>query len=135
MRSHINETRLRRLQQLINRFPKDPGNRAAFCREHGLNEAQVGHWFTGVRSFGEKSARSVEDAVGLAPGYLDWDDSTIQSWWPALNPANQKAVADHAIALLSAQKNSKDGQDHQAAQAKTKKKGSAAKGPLVSNGD
>ncbi|MFZ6871140.1 hypothetical protein ACO0LF_03635 [Undibacterium sp. Di27W] len=78
MNDEIAELRQKKLQELIDSFSTDPGNRAAFCRAHGLDPLQIGQYFTTGshgRNIGERKARHIEKMVGLEPGWLDQIDS------------------------------------------------------------
>lgn len=78
MEKNIAEIRLINLQKVINEFSPSPGNRAAFCRAHGLDPAQLGQYFTGSehgRKMGERKAREIETAASLPPGFLDQVES------------------------------------------------------------
>ncbi len=65
------EIRQRSLRRLID--DKYSKNSAEFCRAHGFDENRVRHLLNGVRNFGEKSARKMEEACGLPDFYFDID--------------------------------------------------------------
>ena len=79
MTKNMHQIRLSNLQRLIDDYPTDPGNRAAFCRAYGLDPLQVGQYFTGGengRNIGERKARAIEGVVGLDAGWMDRHDSS-----------------------------------------------------------
>jgi len=93
------------LQKLIDDFPHNPGNRAAFCRHYGLDALQIGQYFTeskNGRNIGERKAQSIEKLVGLTTGWLSQEQpdnpyAKTQSA-PALHVADERRDDSYANA-------------------------------------
>ena len=65
----ISETRKRRLLELTQRYDSV----ADFCRKCNLTETYIRQLTGGHRNIGEKTARKIERAAGIASGWLDGD--------------------------------------------------------------
>lgn len=65
------EVRKRTLKRLVDKA----GSTAEFARIHKLDENRVRHLLNGVRNFGEKAARQMEEVCGLPDFYFDMDAS------------------------------------------------------------
>lgn len=69
------EIRKRRVRQWIDEHFE--GNVAAFCRYYQMPKttaAYLSQLFNGLRQFGEKAARKMEQQAGKPHGWLDWPD-------------------------------------------------------------
>lgn len=66
------ELRRRRLRRLI--ADRYDGVQARFIDATGLNSSLLSRVLSGIKPFGEKLARTVEEAAKLEPGYLDTPD-------------------------------------------------------------
>lgn len=64
--SEINAQRILILRALIGDL-----SRADFCNVYNLNSSYITNIFNGVRSIGAKSARNLEQVLGLRPGVLE----------------------------------------------------------------
>lgn len=53
------------------------GVQAAFVSAVGINQGELSGLLNGKKSFGEKKARSLEQAAGMPPGFLDNEDGAI----------------------------------------------------------
>ena len=62
----INEQRVSILRALVG-----TSSRAGFCSAYSLNPSYLTNLFNGVRNIGEKSARNMEQILGLRPGVLE----------------------------------------------------------------
>jgi hypothetical protein len=73
----LNEIRLRRIRQIINE--RHDGNNSKFADRVGMQGAYASRLWTErlkhKRNIGEKLARRIEEAHGLAKGWLDYDES------------------------------------------------------------
>ena len=49
------------------------GNKSEFARAALVAPAQISQWLSGYRNIGEKAARKIEEALGMASGALDID--------------------------------------------------------------
>lgn len=67
------------------------GRQADFARAIGKSPSQVNQWLTGVRSFGDASARHTEITLGLGQGYFDGaaPQRSGEPAAPALSPRQQ----------------------------------------------
>lgn len=92
------------LQKLIDDFPHNPGNRAAFCRHFGLDALQIGQYFTDSkngRNIGERKAQSIEKLVGLEPGWLS-KEHTDNPYTKVATKPHQSAVEEPREAIYAA---------------------------------
>ncbi len=64
----IQNVRRKNLEQLIR---EKYGHQAGFIRATGINQGELSAILRGVKSFGEKKARKLEQDAGLLPGLLD----------------------------------------------------------------
>jgi len=64
----IQDIRRKNLEQLIQ---EKYGNQAGFVRATGINQGELSAILRGMKSFGEKKARKLEQDAGLQPGQLD----------------------------------------------------------------
>lgn len=67
----IQQLRKKRLREVIGRWK----NAAAFCRETSIDSSYLSQVLNNHRPFGEKSARNMEELIGLPRMYLDLDES------------------------------------------------------------
>jgi hypothetical protein len=67
--AEVPESTIRRqvLAHEVARYP----TRAAFVREHGLNESYICQLLNRLAPFGERAARKLEGQIGLPRGWLD----------------------------------------------------------------
>lgn len=82
--------RIENLKRLASRYPRT----ADFVREFGLDSSYISQLLNGHRSFGEKSARKMEQQIGLQPMELDRHSegetdnvapTAIEGWVPLIS--------------------------------------------------
>lgn len=73
MRSPIEIVRKNRLQQLIDE--RHSGRQSGLVEKIGINQGLLSAILRGVKPFGEKKARKIEEEYGLSAGWLDQQPS------------------------------------------------------------
>ncbi|WP_027730962.1 transcriptional regulator [Variovorax paradoxus] len=102
------QTRKRRLQELIER--KARGNQADFAKKAGLSKGRITQLLSPDDSFGERSARKLAGALGLAEDYFESQHEPPPGAWRAesvrlaealdtLSEALEKSDRDTLIAV------------------------------------
>lgn len=82
------------LKKLIDE--KFSGSQIDFSRRVGMQPAQVNQWLNGYRSLGERSARKIEQSLGLKKYFLDGLDMDFSQLEKPTNTlsADEKALID-----------------------------------------
>lgn len=63
----------KRRRERLRELAAASGTVAEFCRRYGLDSGYIGQLINGFSAFGEKSARNLQDKIGLPAGYFDAD--------------------------------------------------------------
>jgi hypothetical protein len=70
----VKEVRLARLQEMLEGHG---GSKKALASAIKKKPAQVSQWFAGVRTISEDSARDIERATRMPPGWMDTPPATL----------------------------------------------------------
>lgn len=98
--SYAHKARVEALRNLV----REHGSQAQFARRYGLDASYISQILSGHRSFGEKSARNMEDKIGLPAGTLDGVLLQSTANTSAGNQSDNEAISQQKLAALQSLK-------------------------------